>query len=150
MRNLLAVNADLNVSTTTTLAGLGSSCAGGDLNADGYADLLVGAPHARPRSRVNAGEVNLLMSRTDFDPKASKHVTIKLNSSTPTWRFQGKTNSQLGSSVAMGDVNGDGRADILMAAPGASPKSRSGAGEIYLFLAPKKSGVENYSWKLYK
>jgi len=149
LRNLAAHDPGLDLTISYSDAQLGYSCATGDLDHDGYADLLVGAPYADPLGRSNAGEVTLLVPTHNFNPKSS-HLALNLSSIYPRRRYQGKTGSRLGTSVALGDVNGDGNCDVIMAAPYADPHSRTDAGEVYLFLAPGPQGVERSVWSLYK
>ena len=71
----------------------------GDVDADGYEDLLVGAPQADPNGVSNAGTVLVYSGRTG----AVLH------------RFEGTTVQQkIGYDVdSAGDVDGDGHADII-------------------------------------
>ena len=87
-----------------------------------YADLLVGAPF-NSQSAVWAGRVYLYLGGAVPD-------------TVPDRTFAGEAFGDLfGSSVAgAGDVNGDGRADFVVGAPGANAGQLTDAGKAYLFL----------------
>jgi hypothetical protein len=86
--------------------GFGGSVAGaGDVNGDGFADVIVGA------FLHDAGETN----------EGAAFVYLGSGSglsTTPVWTGQGnQTNASFGCSVAgAGDVNGDGYADVIVGA----------------------------------
>jgi hypothetical protein len=80
----------------------GVTVAAGDVNGDGFADIITGAgPGGGPHVKIfNGVQGNLLQSFFAFDPS-----------------FAGGVN------VAAGDVNGDGRADVVTGAgPGGGPQ----------------------------
>jgi hypothetical protein len=92
----------------------GASIASGDINGDGYEDLLVGAPYADGYldSTANAGEVAVIYGglppRRDYDLSgpAFGHAFV----------YGADANDALGSSVACGDLNGDGYDDLILGA----------------------------------
>jgi len=97
--------------------------AAGDVNGDGIADTIVGAPESTVtiapgggplQTRTNAGIVYVIFGKSSLsgaiDTGANEADLALLG---------GKTGDKLGFSVAVGDVNGDGIADIVMGAPGA-------------------------------
>ncbi|MBP7149748.1 MAG: FG-GAP repeat protein, partial [Acidobacteria bacterium] len=105
---------DRGLSTTCSLRidgpGLGvayfgwSVATAGDVNADGYADVIIGEyGHTGTHTSEGATYVHL-GSRTGLDPNYA-------------WRVEGgKANAAIGTAVATaGDVNGDGYADVIVA-----------------------------------
>ncbi|MBI5512221.1 MAG: FG-GAP repeat protein [Deltaproteobacteria bacterium] len=95
----------------------------GDVNADGYADLILGAPSAAPGGERLAGSASVFLGsgRGILGPP----ITV----------IDGTIGTQTGFSVSgAGDVNGDGYSDIVVGAPYASPGGRRGAGVASVFL----------------
>ena len=109
----------------------GSSVAGvGDFNADGYDDLLIGARGSDSigNARPGAGDAYLVFG-------AATHATVALSDVSAGiggFVLRGEKSSDgAGAAVApAGDVNGDGFADLLIGAPGAS----SYAGASYVLF----------------
>ncbi len=98
----------------------------GDVNGDGLADLIVGAPNANSAT----GESYVVFGRTD-----GTAVDLSLIGTThPGFRIDGiDAYDHSGSSVSgAGDVNGDGLADLLVGAPRADPGGNGDAGESYV------------------
>ena len=112
---------------------LGSSLAQGDLNADGILDLVIGAPRADGpgNSRPDAGETYAIFGRFDL-PHEIDLGTIAADVTI----YGADTQDRLGTSVAAGDVSGDGRDDLLVGAPGGSGPNniRGSAGEVYVYF----------------
>src|SRR5690242_14058941 len=99
---------------------LGLSVAGaGDVNGDGYADIIVGADHN------DAGGTDAGRAYVVFGGPGPTRL--------PNWVLTGGSGGGLfGNSVAgAGDVNGDGYADVIVGAPQAGGSNR---GAAYVFF----------------
>lgn len=107
----------------------GSAVSGaGDVNGDGLADILVGAPFADPGGVSRAGESYVVFGKASTG-------TVSLGTLEPGgFRLDGidaEDNSGFRLSGA-GDVNGDGLADVIVAAFAADPDGKMTAGEAYV------------------
>ena len=115
----------------------GSSVASaGDINGDGYADLVIGAPRGAGASNAapNAGDSYVL-----FGKAGAFGASIDLRAvagGTGGFVIHGQDGGdQSGFSVARGgDINGDGFSDIVIGAPfaGAAGNAKSNAGDSYV------------------
>jgi FG-GAP repeat/FG-GAP-like repeat/Stigma-specific protein, Stig1 len=88
----------------------------GDVNGDGYADLVVAAPRALGLT----GRVYVYLG-------GAKGVVA---SPAATWLDPEPQSGFGGSFASAGDVNGDGYADVVVGAPSAA----NGAGRVYVYL----------------
>ena len=113
----------------------GTSVSGaGDVNGDGYADLLVGAPGVNG----NTGAAYLVFGKASG--WGASLALGSLNGSNGVRLNGGAADDAAGRQVAAaGDVNGDGYADFLVGACYADPGGLSSAGIAYLVFG-KASG----------
>jgi hypothetical protein len=103
----------------------------GDVNGDGVDDLLIGARRAAPGSGSNAGSTYVVFGRT-----AAFAPTLNLGTlgGTTGFRIDGAAvdDTSALAVAAAGDVNGDGRDDLIIGAAGADPGGASAAGSSYV------------------
>jgi trimeric autotransporter adhesin len=110
----------------------GSVSSAGDINGDGFADLIIGASGANGSTGA---------SYVIFGKAGGFTSSINLSSLTGSngFRLDGvAANDSSGGSVASaGDVNGDGRADLIIGASGAN----GNAGASYIYFSPASGGA---------
>jgi len=100
----------------------------GDVNGDGRADLVVGAPYADNNTRSNSGSVYVVFGQATA-------TTVDLAALGGNgFRVDGPAAGAVAGYGAgpAGDVNGDGLMDILVGAHGATFNARSGSGAAYV------------------
>jgi hypothetical protein len=95
-----------------------------DINGDGYADVVVGAPEES--SFAGAAYV--------FHSSGATGVRTTTDASADARLAGVNANDAFGSAIALGDINGDGYADIIVGAFEAA--SSTGAAYIYLSAGP--------------
>ncbi len=94
---------------------VGSVGYGGDINNDGYDDMIAGAPQHHNGSYLTAGAAYVLPG------KASSYANGTF--STAIHYYGAASNQQVGVQVAGGDTNGDGYSDLLI---GTQPNNETG------------------------
>jgi uncharacterized delta-60 repeat protein len=93
---------------------VGANIAAGDVNGDGFADLITGAVPGNPHVKVFDG----------FRLKETKQIPTGDDASLLAQGFAYGLNFNVGANVAAGDVNGDGFADIITGASAGNPHTR--------------------------
>jgi hypothetical protein len=109
-----------------------SVAAAGDVNGDGLADLLVGAPQSDPASGTNAGRSYVVFGKSDTTPVHLGAIAAGSGGVV----INGQTGSEKTGFVvsSAGDINGDGLADLLIGAPYSDPATGVDAGRSYVIF----------------
>ncbi len=132
----LGMFSDVTLSGTSGSFGLAAAGAG-DINGDGYGDVVVGSPFLTGWNggpRYNMGLVQVFLGAPAGPP------------TTPSWEWSsGLSGTRTGTSVsAAGDVNGDGFGDILVGQPGLN----GGDGSALCFLGEASGPAATPVWTI--
>jgi len=92
----------------------------GDINGDGYRDIVATAPYADVGGVADVGEVKVLLG-----PCLIKSVTLQISGL--------DAGANLGWSLAVGNVGGDSKDDIVVGAPLANVPGNTDAGKAFIF-----------------
>ncbi|MDH5715602.1 MAG: hypothetical protein OEZ30_08560, partial [Candidatus Aminicenantes bacterium] len=123
--------ADITVCGDDAEDQVGAAVTSGDINGDGYYDLIISAPAADPPGGDHAGEIYAIFGKSFSSPP----YTIDLDSQSADITICGDdTWYMYKGAVTSGDVNGDSYDDVIIGADRASPGGRTKAGETDLIL----------------
>src|SRR3954447_4440198 len=101
----------------------------GDTNADGFADVVIGSESASNNSRTSSGSAYVI-----YGHASNSNIDLLTLPAARGFRIDGATPFEhTGTSVSSaGDVNGDGRADVIVGADFADNNSRTDSGSAYV------------------
>ncbi len=126
-------SADVTIVGDAVTSNLGFALALGNINGDEKADLVMGASFSSPEGRSQAGESFVLLGHSLSDEK------IRYQSGASDVIILGaETEHSLGNAVTVGDLNGDGLDEFIVAAEDAEP-----AGRVYVFLGDVLTSIDS-------
>ena len=116
------------------------SCAG-DVNGDGFDDIVIGSPLADPNGLSTSGEAYIVFGGPGVG--ASGLVSLSTLSASAGYRCRsGASDDRLGHWVSGGrDFNDDGYSDVVMSAPFADSHGQGSNGATYIVFGGPSLGI---------
>lgn len=139
----LSTQADITIYGNNSGDNVGSSITTGDIDGDGKDDIII-ATYLSSEYTTESGAVYIIFGdeRSNFDSEINLSTSADI-------KFLGTgLNDHTGSSVASGDINNDGKDEIIIGAKDYDDASESSAGAVYVIFGDLKSNLNPmmYSW----
>ena len=122
--------------TEASTLSLGSAAAMVDINGDNLADLVLGAPGASPGNKPSAGSVFVVYGKSELPAQFNINLLDGSYGFAIHSNIAGDKAGGSLSSVTVADFNGDGRADLVIGAPGAANGTQTIGHGYIVFGAP--------------
>lgn len=139
--NLASAPADVTLLGNRAYDALGETAAVGDFDGDGLIDLIAAAPGGELgafTNQIGDGLIYGMRGRTAW--QTGTHL-IDFATASPDFMLVGDPQKELGSSLAVGDINGDGFADILAGEWFGGPSNN---GVVEVLLGRPLAGFQTY------
>ncbi len=115
----------------------------GDVNNDGIADLIIGAPSTIPNGTTGAGESYIIFGRNNLGSSGNFNLS-SLDGSNGFVISEINTGDSNEISVNnAGDINNDGIDDFVIGASTADPNANNAAGETYVVFGQDNLGISS-------
>ena len=112
---------------------LGAAVAAGDVDGDGLAEVVAGAPGTVVSGAARAGAFSIIdLSNRKVGTTRVVHADVA------GIRGAAQHDGRLGSSLDVADTDGDGRADIAAGAPGYRSAGKAGAGAVLVLYGSRR------------
>ena len=136
-RRYISDVASITISGVDPVGFLGTSVASGDLDGDGYDDMVLGSVASEGDSQTRDGTVYVFYG----GPRKPYQQSFDVSAAAVT--LVGELGSVAGFRLTVDDVDGDGRDDIIVAAPGANSLdgSRPEAGKLYVVFGGTRASL---------
>lgn len=121
------------------------SAVSGDFNHDGVADLAIGVPNQTVNGISNAGAVQILYG-AHYAGQSKIRLTTPVNQQLT--KSGAAVGDLFGTSLAVGDFNGDGFADLVVGVPGQTVNGAGGAGAVYIYFG-SKTGLKTTGFQVW-
>ncbi len=128
-RVITEFEADVQIHGESALDHFGESIAAGDFNHDNVTDVIVGVPLASPPNRANGGKAYIIYGRTTWPDQ------IDLSITKADFTIWGASTTQfIANAVASGDLNLDGRDDLIIGDFKADANGGVDAGKTFIIF----------------
>ena len=117
----------------------GAAASAGDINGDGFDDIILGAGTASPHGQYSGEGFVVFGKASGF----SSNIDVASLNGTDGFKISGVAAGDFTGRVeSAGDVNGDGLDDVVIGAPGADPNG-SDSGASYVLFGQLPTGAVN-------